>query len=148
MVIGCFDNFLLTFLGCIFSLQCFVLLVWNIYLRIYLGYNWSCFLLHCLKSWFVTLCQKRKVPMVPDETWRDSRIHQYVSILPFGEDSEKAANRKVQRFLKNVKIKWIGRWERVIVTIFWLILRDQYWIRGHYIEHHQFLFRCTAATYN
>lgn len=47
--------------------------------------------------------------MVPDETWRDSRIHQYVSILPFGEDSEKAANRKVQRFLKNVKIKWIGR---------------------------------------
>ena len=56
--------------------------------------------------------------MVPDETWRDSRIHQYVSILPFGEDSEKAAHRKVQRFLKNVKIKWIGRGERVIVTIF------------------------------
>ena len=63
------------------------------------------------KSWFVTLCQKRKVPMVPDETWRDSRIHQYVSILPFGEDSEKAANRKVQCILKIVKIKLLGRCE-------------------------------------
>ena len=64
--------------------------------------------------------------MVPDETWRDSRIHQYVSILPFGEDSEKAANRKVQRILKNVKIKWMGRREKVIVSIFRLVLRDQY----------------------
>ena len=39
---------------------------------------------------------------------RRGEIHQYVSILPFGEDSEKAANRKVQRILKNVKVKWIG----------------------------------------
>ena len=143
---SCLHFFLFKLFYFWFFLQFIVLLVWSIFLRIYLGYNWSCFLLHCPKNHGSWLCVKKG-----KSQWSQTRrgeIAEYINMCQYyllGKIPKKQPTEKCNAFSKLSKSNC---WAGVNKLLSPFSIGFEGWIfRGHYIEHHQFLFRSTAVIY-